>query len=464
MKDAVKHALMKAYLASGFAPTCDSLFARFGVGRLTVLTYHQIKDPANDYSTVSPATFREQMQYLKQHYRVLHLREAVKVAAARGWSERVVAITFDDGYQDNATIAAPILRSLDLPACFFVATDMIGNRRPFPHDLFQGRPRQEHMTWQQVRALARDGFEIGSHTCSHVDLGVISTLQAERELHASRKRLELELDMPIRLFAFPYGHRRNMRPATIAAACREIRDVLLRLRWTQPLSGESRQRAPRRDLDRSELPRLSGAARGMADDATQQPLSGNGRGGGSPARLLISVDHHVRNCRNRHPRRTPPGRARSTAAHAGRADAPRPRRGGIARRRMGGARTPTLEHHRPRGGPAADVQRGRQYLDRLQRRDLQPPGPARRARGGGASLPHQVRHRDDRPRLRAVGRRLRRPFPRDVRVRDLGCASTPTTARPRSAGREAGLLDTLGWPSALRVGDQGDTRKRPRAS
>jgi peptidoglycan/xylan/chitin deacetylase (PgdA/CDA1 family) len=221
MKDAVKRALMKAYLASRFAPACDSLYARFGVGRLTVLAYHQIKDPANDHSTVSPAAFREQMQHVKQHYQVLPLSEAVTVAGARGWSERVVAITFDDGYQDNATIAAPILRSLGLPACFFVATDMIGNRRPFPHDLFHGRRKQEHMTWQQLRALVRDGFDVGSHTCSHVDLGVISTLQAERELRDSRQRLELELNRPIRLFAFPYGHRRNMRPATIAAACRD---------------------------------------------------------------------------------------------------------------------------------------------------------------------------------------------------------------------------------------------------
>ena len=221
MKDAVKYALMKAYLASRFAPARDRLFARFGVGRLTVLVYHQIKDPANDYSTVSPAAFLEQMQYLKQHYQVLHLHEAVREAGTRGWSGRLVAITFDDGYQDNATIAAPILRSLGLPACFFVATDMIGSRRPFPHDLFQGKRGQEHMTWQQVRALQRDGFEVGSHTCSHVDLGVIPTIQAERELRASRRRLELELDTPIRLFAYPYGHRRNMRPATMAAAGRE---------------------------------------------------------------------------------------------------------------------------------------------------------------------------------------------------------------------------------------------------
>ena len=223
MKDAVKQALMKAYLASKFAYARDHLYARFGVGRLTVLTYHQINEPANDHSTVSPAAFLEQMQYLKQHYRVMPLREAVKAASTRGWSERVVAITFDDGYQDNATIAGPILRSLGLPACFFVATDMIGNRRPFPHDVFQGKRKQEHMTWQQVRGLLRDGFEIGSHTCSHVDFGVIPMLDVERELRASRRRLEQELDVPIRLFAFPYGHRRNMRPETIAAACREYR-------------------------------------------------------------------------------------------------------------------------------------------------------------------------------------------------------------------------------------------------
>jgi peptidoglycan/xylan/chitin deacetylase (PgdA/CDA1 family) len=221
MKDTVKHALMNAYLASGFPPARDSLYARFGCGRLTVLAYHQVKDPANDYSTVSPVAFREQMQFLKDHYRVVSLGEAVKAVSTRGSATRLIAITFDDGYQDNATIAAPILRSLGLPACFFVATDMIGSRRPFPHDVLQRRQTQEHMTWPQLRALSTEGFEIGSHTCSHVDLGAVSTLQAERELHASRHRLEQELGIPIRLFAFPYGHRRNMRPATAAAARRE---------------------------------------------------------------------------------------------------------------------------------------------------------------------------------------------------------------------------------------------------
>ena len=77
------------------------------------------------------------------------------------------------------------------------------------------------MTWDDVRWLAAQGFDIGSHTCTHADMGAVSLQDAERELRGSRERLEQELGRPIRLFAFPYGHRRNMRPATMAIARRE---------------------------------------------------------------------------------------------------------------------------------------------------------------------------------------------------------------------------------------------------
>jgi peptidoglycan/xylan/chitin deacetylase (PgdA/CDA1 family) len=161
------------------------------------------------------------MRFLRANYRVVPLADAVKALSAAGATERLVAITFDDGYLDNATAAAPILRSLDLPATFFVSTDMIGGGRPFPHDVLRGRVPQAHMTWDDVRSLADQGFDIGSHTCSHADMGAISLEQARRELRESRQKLEEELKRPISLFAFPYGRQRNMRPDTMAAARRE---------------------------------------------------------------------------------------------------------------------------------------------------------------------------------------------------------------------------------------------------
>ena len=66
--------------------------------------------------------------------------------------------------------------------------------------------------------------------------------------------------------------------------------------------------------------------------------------------------------------------------------------------------------------------------------------PCAASSSGGAPLPHAVRHRDDRARLRAVGRRLRAPARRHVRVRDLGPAAA-TVLRPRPPRCQAALLD-----------------------
>jgi peptidoglycan/xylan/chitin deacetylase (PgdA/CDA1 family) len=113
------------------------------------------------------------------------------------------------------------MHAVGLPATFFVSTDMIGSTKPFPHDLERGRPGQPHMTWDDLRHLAALGFDIGSHTCSHADMGSIPDVQAQWELQLSRERLEAELRQPVRLFAFPYGARRNMRTETMEAARRE---------------------------------------------------------------------------------------------------------------------------------------------------------------------------------------------------------------------------------------------------
>jgi len=221
MKLTLKNALMTTYLASGIPDARARISARLGRGRLTVITYHQVVDPADDGSAVGIESFRQQMQYLRDTYEVVSLRDAVGRLAVGGRPERLVAITFDDGYLDNATTAAPIMRALGLPATFFVSTDMISSARPFPHDIKRGRRPQAHMTWNDLRNLAADGFDIGSHTCSHADMGAIPLDEAVTELRMSRERLEMELKRPIRAFAFPYGHPRNMRSDTIAAARRE---------------------------------------------------------------------------------------------------------------------------------------------------------------------------------------------------------------------------------------------------
>ena len=156
VKSAVKNALMTTYLASRIPEARTRFFARLGRGRLTVVTYHRVLDPADDGSSVGTDSFRQQMEHLRENYEVVPLQEAVSKLSVGRTAQRLVAITFDDGYLDNATTAATIMRGLGLPATFFVSTDMIGSATPFPHDRERGRLSQPHMTWQDLRNLAAE--------------------------------------------------------------------------------------------------------------------------------------------------------------------------------------------------------------------------------------------------------------------------------------------------------------------
>ncbi len=108
--------------------------------------------------------------------------------------------------------------------------------------------------------------------------------------------------------------------------------------------------------------------------------------------------------------------------------------------------------HRPVGRrPPAHVQRGRDRLDHLQRRGLQPRGAALRAGGQGPHVPLAHRHRDDPAPLRGGGPGLRLAPGRDVRLRHLGRPPPPARARARPARRQAAALRAAAPGAGLRL-------------
>jgi peptidoglycan/xylan/chitin deacetylase (PgdA/CDA1 family) len=95
---------------------------------LTVIMYHGIiKDPlmVNDWCFVDEHSFRTQILYLKKHFEIISLSEAVERMRSGGIKRPTAVITFDDGYQNNFDVAFPILLRERIPATIFLTTGLI---------------------------------------------------------------------------------------------------------------------------------------------------------------------------------------------------------------------------------------------------------------------------------------------------------------------------------------------------
>jgi hypothetical protein len=130
--------------------------------------------------------------------------------AATGGGPRDLAITFDDGARSVWTRAAPILRDYGVPYTVFVVTDWADGKV----ETLLGKV----MDWQEVGSLMAAGAEIGSHSVTHPDFGVISPERYEHELAESRRIIQARLGCTTEAFAIPMGQGRNWPVAAAQAA------------------------------------------------------------------------------------------------------------------------------------------------------------------------------------------------------------------------------------------------------
>ena len=184
--------------------------------RAVVVVFHRVDDRyPEDPITVTVAHLAALCRFFARHFEVTTLGNLVTLLERRQPLRGQLVITFDDGYRDNHQVAAPILEQLRLPACFFVTTGFIGSEEASRWDQKAGIS-SEWMNWDEVRDLHRRGFEIGAHTVTHADLGVVSGPEARREIVDSKAGLESRLGSPVTLFAYPFGREAQMSDANRA--------------------------------------------------------------------------------------------------------------------------------------------------------------------------------------------------------------------------------------------------------
>ena len=158
-----------------------------------ILLYHHIGIPQNEsLYYISPFEFERQM-YLLREWGYQTISVELLVRAIKEGAElppKPIILTFDDGSETVFTNALPILQKYGFTGNAYIVYNYVGINA--------------YMNAEQIRALYAAGWEIGSHSLSHVDLTVRTDRQID-EIVDSRTKLQALLGLPIRTFAYPFG-------------------------------------------------------------------------------------------------------------------------------------------------------------------------------------------------------------------------------------------------------------------
>ncbi len=220
---------MDRFISVNFVAPLRRMFAAHdSATSIPILMYHSITDDpepgVRGYYRLNtpPARFREHLQILKdESFAVIDLSTAANLLVGRvaprapGAADagplssvlrppapqsavrtsRYAVITFDDGFRDFYTCAAPALADFGFTATNFIISGFVGRE-------FKGRPC---MSWSELRESRSSGLSVGSHTVNHPKLWELDHAGLQRELTDSRQAIAAELGETADTFAHPYA-------------------------------------------------------------------------------------------------------------------------------------------------------------------------------------------------------------------------------------------------------------------
>lgn len=186
---------------------------------IAVLFYHRVANSHPTPWSISPEVFERQIRWLERRFDLISLAEA-QHRIEFGNDRPAVAITFDDGYEENGEWAIPWLLDRQIPVTYYVSTGFVDSESPFPHDIALGLPLLPNR-WKTLRGWLGGSLQFGGHTHSHLDLGrVLDWRTLVNEIVVASAELGRQLEIDVRDFAFPFGRRSNLHPWAFEVAAR----------------------------------------------------------------------------------------------------------------------------------------------------------------------------------------------------------------------------------------------------
>lgn len=195
---------------------------------LTVLMYHNVSEEISNPYSISPALFEGQMQALKNagYHTVTFAQVTEYVKTGKNLPEKPIVISFDDGYEENLTVAAPILKKLGMCA----EINVIGVSEGKDTYKETGEPMIPHFSAEQAIEWIEEGvIELGSHS---YDMHQVESLDGENcrkgvytisgeteaeyialfreDFTKSKTALEAATGKAVQVYAYPFGYHTDL--------------------------------------------------------------------------------------------------------------------------------------------------------------------------------------------------------------------------------------------------------------
>ena len=248
--------------------------------RFLVLCYHSVisdDSPVNSRTNIAvfKSAFEKQIALIRNHWHPVSLAEVKSACLEKTpCPDYSVLVTFDDGFRNNYTLAAPILKKYEVPAVVFLTTGLIENKELlWPQEIRERivggsavaaknkdceknceitaaeeaiaeckkmsrenrtayleelrksttlnleqpwkKELYEFMTWDEVRRIRQFGVDLGGHTVTHPILSTLSRENLRDELSLCKSKIEFELGEECFSFAYPNGGRADFNDTVI---------------------------------------------------------------------------------------------------------------------------------------------------------------------------------------------------------------------------------------------------------
>ena len=172
----------------------------------------------------SPDIFYDTLNQLSKEIDFISFQEGSALVQSKKIpkAQKLVCLSFDDGYEECFTKIKPVLDAFNIKAGFFICPNFVEGTPEYIDNFLKNnvflKTYKLPMSWKQIKQLHREGHLIGSHTLNHINCKTVSNAVLDAELSQSKAIIEAQLKANCAHFAYTYGKIEHFSEQALACA------------------------------------------------------------------------------------------------------------------------------------------------------------------------------------------------------------------------------------------------------